>query len=151
MLPYKYHTIESQLSAKEVVYRLDHLAQNGNFDDSLKKRKIYYGTVAYDWFKIIQSTGHSERIVIKGTITKNQNYTIIIFCTKPASGLLIFLFFILGTFIMFALNSNYTGILFETGILLFLGLILFWDFYNSSYTIKEKLITLLTEATPNKE
>ncbi|QEE50004.1 hypothetical protein FUA48_10555 [Flavobacterium alkalisoli] len=147
MLPYKHYTIESQLSTEEIINRLNRLTQNSDFDDSSQKKKRYFtGAITDNSFKIIQTSGNIEKGIVKGIITQNQNYSIIKFNTKPSSGLLTMLFFILGSLTAFIISGDsLKSIFFKTAGLLFLVIIFLWDFYNSSSVLKKNLVTLFTQ------
>ena len=147
MLPYKRYTIESQLSTEEIIKRLNRLTQSGGFNNSSQQKKKYFtGAITDNSFKIIQTSGNIEKGIVKGTISQNQNYSIIKFSTKPSSGLLTILFFILGSLTAFKISGDsLKGIFFKTAGLLFLVIIFFWDFYNSSSVLKKNLVTLFTQ------
>lgn len=154
MIPYKRYTIQSQLNFDEIMNRLNRLTQSENLWKIFpnKKQKYFTGVVQKNSFKIMETSGATKKSVIEGTVTLMGNHTVIEFKIKLSSGLILLPLLVTGWFIYLNYrNDTLTDIYLAIGSSILVLIISLWTYYNNSLLLLKNLVTLFTEATPDKE
>ncbi len=154
MIPYKRYTIESQLSFDEIMGRLNRLTQSENLWKIFphKKQKYFTGVVSKNSFKIMETSGATNKSVVEGKVTPMGNHTVIKIKVKLSISFILLPILITGWFVYLNFrNDTLTDLYLAIGSSIIVFIISVWSYYNNSLLLKKNLITLFTEATPDKE